>query len=445
MTRFPMSLHLPAAMALCLAAAVSPLAARAAEPDFSGPWVITAGLVEGPVSTGMELKREGDGYTGKSGALDTLAFRPLEYVGRVVGGRLQLTARSMGLDLGTLDLGLQGQTMGGKGRLFGTDVAISAHRPVDISGHVPRTIDHDPTQFHPIMSAMPPPALRIFPGDTVRTRTVDTYGRDEKDVQASMPGNPGTGPFYVEGAMPGDTVAIHFISLKTNRATARMNTQLDGRVLFPGYSQSAGAVRDNVWLIDPAKGAAALRTPSEKLKNFKVPLKPMMGVVGVAFPGGLSTPNRDLGEWGGNLDYTEIKAGVTLYLPVYQAGAMIFMGDGHAVQGHGEVAGQGLETTLAAEFKVTLIKGQPLQQPWAENADHIMVSGIDGSLNDAMQRATTGLARWLKRTYELDDSEVAAVLGTSLEYDIAEVVDPKFHVVAKLRKDVLSQIPLPAK
>jgi acetamidase/formamidase len=429
---------------LCVAALPGAAAAQAAEPDFAGSWVMTGVLSDGVVSAALELTRSSEGYVGKSGALDTLGARSLDWTGKVVDGRLRLTAHAQGFDLGQIDLSLQAGALTGQGRLFETPIKLSGQRPAGPAGRAPRTFDHNPDGFHPITSAAPPPALRIYPGDIVRTRTVDAYGMDEKGHPASMPGNPGTGPFYVEGAMPGDTVGIEILGLKTNRPTARMNTALDRRVLAPGYVPAPGAMKDYVWLLDPARGEAAPRTPSDKLKNFKMPLRPMLGVIGVALPGGMAMPNRDLGEWGGNLDYTEIREGTTLYLPVYQAGALIFMGDGHARQAHGEVAGQGLETSLAVEFRVKLLKRQVLEmQPWAENADYIMVSGIAGSLNDAMQLATTGLARWLKATYRLDDSEAAVVLGAALEFDVAEVVDPKFHMVAKIRKDVLSQLPLP--
>ncbi len=413
-------------------------------PDLAGEWVITATMAEGSVSTGLELKHDGQAYAGHSGALDILTFRQLDYSGQMVGDRLHLEGRSTAGPVGSLDLKPEGETLVGQGVLYGTPVSVSARRPVSAVGHTPQVIDFQPKGFHPLTSSIPAPALRIFPGDTVRTTTVDTFGTDATGAVVSMPGNPGTGPFYVEGALPGDTVAIQIVSLKTNKSTARMNALLDKRALVQGYVQTPGAITDTTWLLDPAKGTASLRSPSDKLKGFHPALRPMLGVIAVAFPGGFSVPNRDLGEWGGNMDFPELREGVTLYLPVYQAGAMIFMGDGHALQGHGEVTGQGLETSLAVEFKVGLIKHQAMAQPWSENADYIMVSGIGGSLDDSMERATSGLAAWLKQKYRLDDSEVAAVLGAALEYQIAEVVDPKPHVVAKIRKDVLSQLPLPA-
>jgi acetamidase/formamidase len=219
-----------------------------------------------------------------------------------------------------------------------------------------------------------------------------------------------------------------------------MARTLASTAVAPGYVQISTPGRSDTWLLDPAEGFARPEAPSDRLKAFKVPLRPMLGVVGVAPPAGAAVPNSDLGEWGGNLDFPELGAGTTLYLPVYQPGGMLFMGDAHARQGDGEITGQGLETSMAVEFSVEVVKGKAMDQPWSETADEVMVSGIGGSLNDAFQRATTGLARWLKARYQLDDNDVAEVLGTSIEYEIAEVVDPKYHVVAKLRKQTLALI-----
>jgi amidase len=434
-----------------IASMVASPALSAPVPDFSGEWAVTSRAVDGSTSTMLELERTQNGYAGKSGPLDILAACPLVYAGEALAGRLRLSVQCRGLEVGTLELALETDRLEGTGKLFGTAVTVSAHRPGDEAARAPVTHRHDPAGFHPVTSSTPAPALRLRSGDKVSTRTVDAYGLDEHNVSASMPGNPGVGPFYIEGAMPGDTVAIRFISITTNRTTARMNAALDPAALMPGHVQRPGTIEDVVWVLDPQKNVAALRTPSEKLKGFKAPLRPMVGVVSVA-PAGFSVANRELGEWGGNLDYNEIRAGVTLYLPVYQAGALIYIGDGHALQGDGEVAGQGLETSLAVEFEVTLRKRQtfprppgfPPLGPWAENAEYVMVSGIGGDVTDALRRATTSLSLWLKETYQLDDSEVAAVLGTSVEYDLAAVISAKSHVVAKIHKDVLKLIAAPA-
>jgi acetamidase/formamidase len=130
-------------------------------------------------------------------------------------------------------------------------------------------------------------------------------------------------------------------------------------------------------------------------------------------------------------------------MPVFQPGALLFVGDGHATQGDGELTGNALETSMDVEFTADLIRGKSLGQPRVENREYVMVSGIGGSLNDALQSATTGMARWLEDEYKLNPGEIAMVLGSSMRYDIAEVVDPQVHVVAKLSKSVLAQIPKP--
>lgn len=429
-----------ALVGLALGLSYPALAATTQAPDLAGAWTLTAKLVEGSVSTRLTLSHEGDNWSGHSGPLDIFAPSPLDYRGHVTNGHLQLDVRAGQQLVGTVDLSPKGSALVGIGKVYGTQMTLTADR-TEAPRRAPSVLDYVPTQFHPLTSSIPTPVLRLVSGDTVRTRTVDAFGMDETGSSAGMPGNPGTGPFYLEGAMPGDTVAIQILSLKPNRETARMGSgRIDPKALPQGYTQTPGAQRNNVWVIDTAKGVAAIAQPSARLRDFTVPLRPMLGVVAVAFPAGLSTPNSDLGEWGGNLDYPEVREGTTLYLPVYQAGAFIYIGDAHARQGAGEIAGQGLETSMAVEFKVTLIPDGALPQPWAENADYVMVSGIGGSLDVAAQRATSGLAQWLKRNYRLDDSEIAAVLGSSLEYDIAEVVDPKMHVVAKIRKDVLAKV-----
>ncbi len=116
------------------------------------------------------------------------------------------------------------------------------------------------------------------------------------------------------------------------------------------------------------------------------------------------------------------------------------MGDGHAVQGDGELTGNALETSLDLEFRVELIRGEAAEAPRAEDADYRMAMGIAGSLNEALQQATTNMARWLERDYALNRAEVAYVLGTTMNYDIAEVVDPQYHVVARVPKEALSRI-----
>jgi acetamidase/formamidase len=140
------------------------------------------------------------------------------------------------------------------------------------------------------------------------------------------------------------------------------------------------------------------------------------------------------------MDYSGLREGVTVYVPVYREGALLFVGDGHAVEGDGELNGDALETSMEVEFTVDLVRGKSTQGPRFEDAEYLMASGIAGSLSDALQQATTELARWLERDYKLSANESNVVLGTSIRYDIAEVVDPQIHVVAKVSKAVLATL-----
>jgi acetamidase/formamidase len=189
--------------------------------------------------------------------------------------------------------------------------------------------------------------------------------------------------------------------------------------------------------LDREKGVATLAKPSEKLKAFTVPLQPMLGCVGVAPRRSQAILSGDLGSYGGNLDYNQIKEDVTLFLPVLEAGALLYVGDGHAAQGDGELTGDALETSMDVEFTVDLLAGQSIRGPRAEDHDYFMALGIANSLPEALQRATTDLARWLESDFHLSRTEVALILGFAMRYDIAEVVDPHVHVVAKIKKGAL--------
>src|SRR5947209_15789457 len=140
------------------------------------------------------------------------------------------------------------------------------------------------------------------------------------------------------------------------------------------------------------------------------------------------------------MDSNGLREGVTLSLPVYQEGALLFVADGHAAEGDGELNGDALETSMDVEFTVDLVRGKATQAPRFEDDDYLMASGIAGSLQDALQQATTQLARWLERDYKLSPNESNVVLGTSIRYDIAGVVDPQVHIVAKVSKAVLATL-----
>jgi amidase len=282
--------------------------------------------------------------------------------------------------------------------------------------------------------------LRISPGDTVHTTTVDAGGTDEKGVTRVLGGNPETGPFYVETALPGDVLVVHLNRVRLNRDWAISDDGIVGRALDADFAVKMKDGFKNVrWHLDRQRGVAMPETPTAHLHNFTVPIRPMLGCVAVA-PGFGSAPppTGDSGRFGGNMDFNEIVEGATVYLPVAQPGALLYVGDGHAAQGDGELNGNALETSMEVEFTVDVISSKALMTPRVESPTHIMTVGLGGTLEDALRAATASLGQWLEQDYQLTASEIAMVLGSSVEYTISEVADRNAGVAAKLRKDRLT-------
>jgi len=302
-----------------------------------------------------------------------------------------------------------------------------------------------PTEFHRIVSTMPRPLAHVWSGDTIHTETVDAGGIDSSGKRRSGGGNPLTGPFYIENSLPGDVLAIHLLRVRTNRSWAESGSDIAFGAVDPSYVTGYKEADDSSvkWTIDAAAGVARVKTPSAKLKNYSVPLRPMLGCLAVA-PGFLGRAEvRSTGvpaRFGGNMDYNRLGEGTTVYLGVLQPGAYFYLGDGHAAQGDGELTGDALETSMDVEFSVELIRNKRIGYPRAEDASFLMASGIGGSLDQAFRLATTMLAGWLEQDYKLSRSEVAIVMGTGVQYDIGEVVDGDVHVVARLPKRLVNAI-----
>ena len=141
------------------------------------------------------------------------------------------------------------------------------------------------------------------------------------------------------------------------------------------------------------------------------------------------------------MDYNRIREGTTVYLPVFQPGALLLVGDGHAAQGDGELTGDALETSMDIEFTVDVIRGRSTGMPWAEDSDYWMAIGIAGSLDESLRRATTAMARYLEVEHGLNSNEAAVVMGFAVKYDVADLVGTQVSIVAKLPKSTIAQLP----
>jgi acetamidase/formamidase len=363
---------------------------------------------------------------------------------------LRLTAKN-GEAAGTLMGKASGQDFSGEGSLLlarrmgtaGGDlqkVAWKLSRIPERTSVGPKTWEFEPKVFYSYYSAKNPPALRVFPGDTVHTWTVDAGGLSPMMERLSRGGDATAGPFYVEGALPGDTLVVKLDRVRTNRATARQGSRINAHAVTTAYAAAADYSPnfDGEWLLDADHKTARLSHPTERLKNLTVPILPMLGCLAVAPPGEEVYRGTDLGNFGGNMDYNQNVEGTTLYFPVFHPGGLFVLGDGHAAMGDGEVTGSALETSMDVTFTVDLVKGYATAAPRAETSEYLISFGIAGSVPEAIQNATSQLASWLKRAYRLNDSEVALLLGAVMKYDITELVDPKYNVVAKVPKSALA-------
>jgi len=307
----------------------------------------------------------------------------------------------------------------------------------------PRRVEFAPTRFSNEFTAHLEPARVIRPGDIVATRTLDSGGIDADGTMRALYGNPQTGPFYVAGAGPGDVVAVHIRRLALNRDWADSLDGLVTRAMVPGLaSQMGGTGRRVRWRLDREAGTARLEEPPAGLKDFVVPVRPMLGGIGVAPDFGFAPfSTGDTGRFGGNIDFNGVVEGATVYLPVSQPGAMVFLGDGHALQGDGETTQWALETSLDVEFSVEVLTGRPMAGPRIEDAERITTIGQAGSLDEAVKLATLGMLQWLAQDYGLTLSEGSLVLGAAAQYRVVTLAGRNAGIALSLDKNALKDLP----
>jgi acetamidase/formamidase len=407
---------------------------------LTGRWTVKADFYGTPLYFQLELKDEGGKLTGKfwGDKLEgTVAENAVHFVAKDEHGTEECTA--------TIKDGV----------LSGTIVHKVAEDPEHPDTHsftatmapalragAPQRHEFTPTKFYRQFSALNEPVLRVAPADTIHTTTVDAGGTDEKGVTRVLGGNPETGPFFVEGAEPGDTLVVHLTRLRLNRDWAVSDDDIVPRGVDTEWAVKMKDAGKSVrWHLDTARGVATVEKPTEHLKNYSVPLRPMLGCVATAPPPAAAAPGTgDSGGYGGNMDFNEVIEGATVYLPVRAPGAMLYLGDGHAAQGDGELNGNALETSMDVEFTVDVISGKGVPGPRVESATHLMAVGLDGSIDDAFRDATTNMANWLTDKYALTPTEVAEVMGTSAEYKVSEVADRNAGVVLKINKERLQSL-----
>lgn len=293
-----------------------------------------------------------------------------------------------------------------------------------------------PAHYHTTMGSHAP-VLRIADGDTVITTTVDAAGRDANDTEITPGGNPQTGPFYVEGAEPGDTLLLTLDRITPSRERGWTRASIAPNVVDPDYVAQLPPRDLGEWHVDPAAGSATLLKPETRLGKFQVSLAPMLGCFGVAPADGQAISTATSAEHGGNMDYRGFVEGVKVFFPVLVPGALFHLGDGHAAQGDGEIVGTGIEISMEVAFTVHLQKGRKIGWPRGENDDFIFTAGNARPLDQALQHATTEMLRWLQDEYKLDVIGASILMGQHVQYDVGNVFDPAYTMICKISKQVL--------
>jgi acetamidase/formamidase len=289
-----------------------------------------------------------------------------------------------------------------------------------------------------------PPVARLGSGNILEANSLDCFGNAIKkpgDTLALAKGdNPLTGPFFIEGAEPGDTLAVRILDL-----------QVDSDQGIGAFAPGFGALNETnytpmlhpplpekIWFypIDHADNTGTFQALDSSYK-VKIPLHPFLGCIGVAPANGEARSSIVPAEFGGNMDAPEVSAGNTLYLPVNVSGALLYFGDGHAVMGDGEIAGTAIEVPLRARLQVNVVKGEHTGWPRFENEKEIMAAGIYRPVDDALRIAFTELVAWIHADYGLSELDAYELLSQVGKIHLTEMVDPNYVVIASVEKKFL--------
>ncbi len=288
------------------------------------------------------------------------------------------------------------------------------------------------------------PVLTLRPGQVVSTWTRDCFNgavRATSDLSSVVCDprylNPQTGPFWIEGAEPGDTLAVHFRSIQPREAWGVSTTvPLFGALTStPRTATLQPALEERTWIyaIDVERQTVRYEARDSGF-TVDLPLDPMHGTVGVAPALGEVRSSLTPGSWGGNLDTPEMRPGTTCYLGVNVPGALLSLGDGHARQGEGETCGVAVETAMDTVFVVDLVKGVPTPWPRLETDDHVMSTGSARPLEDAFRISQVDMVEWVCSELGLSLLDAYQLVAQTSLAPVANVVDTDYTCVAKVAK-----------
>jgi len=315
-----------------------------------------------------------------------------------------------------------------------------------------------PKEYHTTIGPHEP-VLTVRPGDTLITWCVDALGMDAQGQRIALDqlggppaarqelANPLTGPFYVEGAEPGDALAVRLEEVAPTRDWAWSRNrpafgffsteELYGPTTFTPPVWPPAEEWEFRWELDCEHGVGRLPLQKSRLKQVEIPLHPFLGCLGTAPEFGETRTTMTPSRHGGNMDCPVVRAGATVYLPVFVPGGLLFLGDCHAAQGDGELCGVALEVSCRVRLSVDVVKGWHIRWPRVEDDDYIMAIGSVRPLRAAYAAAHVELLRWLVDDYGFEAFEALQVLSQVGTARIGNVVDPNYSVVARFPKHCL--------
>ncbi len=280
--------------------------------------------------------------------------------------------------------------------------------------------------------------LRVQPGDTISTVTVDARGVDERNQTLASGPNPMTGPFFLEGAAPGDALRVQVNAIKPNRNNGWSRNLIASNVLDPEYLRVLPEEDEKeeitIWHVDLAKGTAQVASNAPAYHYPKLALDPMVGCFGVAPAIGEAISTATSGQHGGNMDYVGFREGVTVWFPVAVEGGLFFLGDLHALQGDGEIVGTGIEISGEVEFTLDLERGLNIHWPRGMDDKFLFTAGNARPLDQATQHATTEMSRWLTQDMGVNLKTAHIMLGQCVKYDLGNMYDPAYTMICKMAR-----------
>jgi acetamidase/formamidase len=289
-----------------------------------------------------------------------------------------------------------------------------------------------------------PPAAHVTPGTRIVSWTEDCYdgavtkpGQLPTKVQLPGHDNPQTGPFFVDGAEPGDTLAIRIEKLEPARDHGISSS-------FPGFGALNATDRtallhadlpETVWFYQVDRAKNVLRTRStDGRHSWEVPLAPFLGCLGVSPANGEARSTVVPDSFGGNMDCPEVRAGNTVYLGVRVPGALLSFGDGHFGMGDGEIIGTAVEGAMNVELTVDLIKGRETPWPRIENEDWMMSVGAGRPLEDAARVAFKDMIQWVREKTGVSEMDAYQFVSQNARAPVVQIVDPNYTVLVKVEK-----------